>query len=67
MKCLLQWVVSPTYWKLAAIMTAIFLTIATLGKTGDWMFSTGILLGFYFCWEYSAKAIKAAHGIKENT
>jgi len=60
MKRLWQWVGSPSYWKLIAIMHTIFLTIATLGKTGDWMFATAMLLGFYFCWKLSAEAVEAA-------
>jgi len=62
-----DWVDSPSYWKSGAVITTIFLTIATLGKTGDWMLTAAIAWGFYLCWEFSARATKAAHGIKERT
>jgi hypothetical protein len=54
------WVDSPSYWKSATIITAIFLTIAAFGKTVDWMFAASMLWGFYLCWKFSAKATKAA-------
>jgi hypothetical protein len=60
MKSIWQWVGSPSYWKLAAIITGVYLTIAVLGKTGDWWFAASTSLGFYLCWVYAT----FAHGIK---
>ena len=62
-----KWVGSPGYWAFAAIFTGAYLTIATLGKTGDWVFSGAVALGFYLCFKYSSYSKEAAHGIKENT
>ena len=65
MKSFWQWIRSPSYWKMMAIITGVFLTIAVLGKTGDWIFATSIALGFYSCWKFSAHNNQAAHDIKE--
>ena len=55
------------YWVFAAIYTGAYLTIAVLGKTGDWFLSGAVALGFYLCFKYSSWSKEAAHGIKENT
>jgi hypothetical protein len=52
MKALWNWIGSPAYWRLAAALVSIFMTIAVLGKTGDWLFSASIAFGFYLCWQY---------------
>jgi tryptophan-rich sensory protein len=64
MKAFWQWVGSPGYWELAATTTVIFLTIAVLGKTSDWMFTAAILFGFYLWWKFFATAIQSK--LKEN-
>ena len=51
-----KWVGSAAYWRLAAILTNTYLTIAALGKTGDWWFAATIALGFYLCWIYATNA-----------
>jgi hypothetical protein len=56
MKAIWQWIGSPAYWRLAAIFTGIYLTIAALGQKGDWFFAASIGLGFWLCWTYSAYA-----------
>jgi hypothetical protein len=66
MKAIWHWVGSPTYWKLAAAFTAIFLVVSVLGKTGDWMFSASVALGFYLLWQFSSRAMLAAQKTKEN-
>lgn len=65
MKAIWKWIRSPAYWRLSAIAVGLYLVIAVLGKTGDWVLSLLLLLGFYFFWRYAKKAIEAANGIKE--
>jgi len=65
MKAIWNWIGSPSYWKSAAVISAILLTLAAFLKTVDWMFTASMLLGFYFCWVFSDRATKAAHNIKE--
>ena len=60
------WVGSASYWKSAAVITAILLTIATLLKTGDWIFTAAMLWGFYTFWKFAELATKAAPP-QENT
>ena len=59
MKAVWDWIGSPAYWRLSAIVTGFYLAIAVLGKTGDWLFSFATLLGFYLCWRSSRKAMQA--------
>lgn len=58
MKALWDWIGSEAYWRLSATGVGLYLAIAVLGKTGDWLFSFAILLGYYFCWRFSKKTMK---------
>ena len=58
MKAIWQWVGSAAYWRLAAILTGTYMTIASLGKTGDWWFAGSMAAGFILCWVYGSFASK---------
>ena len=64
MKAIWNWIGSPSYWKSAAIIHALYITIAALGKTGDWTWAAVMLLSFYVFWELCAEATEAAHDKK---
>ncbi len=47
---------SRAYWRLAAILTGTYLTLASLGKTGDWWFAGTMASGFYLFWFFGSCA-----------
>lgn len=56
MKKIWDWVGSPTYCKLSAALLGVYVSIATLGITGDWMLAGAIALSFCFVWDFAKRA-----------
>jgi hypothetical protein len=56
LKTIWDWVGSKSYWRLSAVLTGSFLTIAALGKTDNWYFAASMAFGFFVCWTFSRKA-----------